>query len=357
MSGVYRKRRKKPELNLVPLIDVLVMLIFFAFVTMQFKSAATLNISWSAVPSPASTDWVALYCVGDPLANWIEWDYVSVSPGWASGSGAISFWTPRTSACDELEFRLYRDPSPYTLLGTSNAISWAGGGGGPFQHRVAYGAEPQTAMTVSWTDSALDTRAVLMLGTASGVYNLGNFSPALGSPLSYQANETCTAPANQPGPDSWTFPGYFYHVPLTGLTPNTRYFASAVSSGVSSASELTFMTGKPTGAGVATRFALYGDMSESGVPGAVETSQRLTERVNGANDLDFLVHIGDLSYAEGHVSIWNVWMGLSEERTASRARFMHAACCSPRSEPAPSLQSSPTRPSCPITSQSATTSE
>ena len=33
MSGVYRKRRKKPELNLVPLIDVLVMLIFFAFVT------------------------------------------------------------------------------------------------------------------------------------------------------------------------------------------------------------------------------------------------------------------------------------------------------------------------------------
>ena len=39
------RRRKRPELNLVPLIDVLVMLIFFAFVTMQFKSAATLNIT------------------------------------------------------------------------------------------------------------------------------------------------------------------------------------------------------------------------------------------------------------------------------------------------------------------------
>ena len=37
--------RKRPELNLVPLIDVLVMLIFFAFVTMQFKSASTLNIT------------------------------------------------------------------------------------------------------------------------------------------------------------------------------------------------------------------------------------------------------------------------------------------------------------------------
>ena len=43
MSSLYRKRRKRPELNLVALIDVLVMLIFFAFVTMQFKSAATLN--------------------------------------------------------------------------------------------------------------------------------------------------------------------------------------------------------------------------------------------------------------------------------------------------------------------------
>ncbi len=39
------RRRRRPELNLVPLIDVLVMLIFFAFVTMQFKSAATLNIT------------------------------------------------------------------------------------------------------------------------------------------------------------------------------------------------------------------------------------------------------------------------------------------------------------------------
>ena len=45
MSSLYQKRRRRPELNLVPLIDVLVMLIFFAFVTMQFKSAATLNIT------------------------------------------------------------------------------------------------------------------------------------------------------------------------------------------------------------------------------------------------------------------------------------------------------------------------
>jgi len=45
MSSLLTRGRRRPELNLVPLIDVLVMLIFFAFVTMQFKSAQTLNIT------------------------------------------------------------------------------------------------------------------------------------------------------------------------------------------------------------------------------------------------------------------------------------------------------------------------
>lgn len=45
MSSLFPKARRRPELNLVPLIDVLVMLIFFAFVTMQFRAATTLNIT------------------------------------------------------------------------------------------------------------------------------------------------------------------------------------------------------------------------------------------------------------------------------------------------------------------------
>lgn len=45
MSGLQIRRRRRPELNLVPLVDVLVMLVFFAFVTMQFRSPGTLNIT------------------------------------------------------------------------------------------------------------------------------------------------------------------------------------------------------------------------------------------------------------------------------------------------------------------------
>ena len=56
MSGLYQKRRKRPEMNLVPLIDVLVMLIFFAFVTMQFRSAQTLNITLPKVETAGKND-------------------------------------------------------------------------------------------------------------------------------------------------------------------------------------------------------------------------------------------------------------------------------------------------------------
>jgi biopolymer transport protein ExbD len=44
-ESLMSRPRRRPELNLVPLIDVLVMLIFFSFVTMQFKSATTMNIT------------------------------------------------------------------------------------------------------------------------------------------------------------------------------------------------------------------------------------------------------------------------------------------------------------------------
>jgi len=44
-GGIAAKRRRRPELPLVPLIDVLVMLVLFAFVTMRFQTNQTLNIT------------------------------------------------------------------------------------------------------------------------------------------------------------------------------------------------------------------------------------------------------------------------------------------------------------------------
>lgn len=64
MSGLYLRRRKKPEMNLLPLIDVLVMLIFFSFVTMQFRSAATLNITLPKVETAGKNEFKGTVSIG-----------------------------------------------------------------------------------------------------------------------------------------------------------------------------------------------------------------------------------------------------------------------------------------------------
>ena len=63
MSGLYQKRRKRPEMNLLPLIDVLVMMSFFAFVTMQFRAAATLNITLPKVETAGKNEFRGIVTV------------------------------------------------------------------------------------------------------------------------------------------------------------------------------------------------------------------------------------------------------------------------------------------------------
>ncbi len=56
MSLLQRRARKRPELPLVPLIDVLVMLVLFAYVTMQARSNSTLNITLPKVETAGKNE-------------------------------------------------------------------------------------------------------------------------------------------------------------------------------------------------------------------------------------------------------------------------------------------------------------
>jgi biopolymer transport protein ExbD len=63
-EATFQRRRKRPELNLVPLIDVLVMLIFFAFVTMQFRSATMLNITLPKIATAGKNEFKGTVTIG-----------------------------------------------------------------------------------------------------------------------------------------------------------------------------------------------------------------------------------------------------------------------------------------------------
>tara|TARA_B110000093_G_scaffold167767_1_gene194280 strand:+ start:7823 stop:8221 length:399 start_codon:yes stop_codon:yes gene_type:complete len=45
MSSLVSHRRRNPSINIVPLVDVLTVLLFFFMVTMQFKQISSLNIT------------------------------------------------------------------------------------------------------------------------------------------------------------------------------------------------------------------------------------------------------------------------------------------------------------------------
>ncbi len=56
MSALYQKRPRRREINLVPLIDVLVMLVFTSFITMQFKHPTTLNLTLPKVETAGKSE-------------------------------------------------------------------------------------------------------------------------------------------------------------------------------------------------------------------------------------------------------------------------------------------------------------
>jgi biopolymer transport protein ExbD len=62
--SLRRKIYRRPELPLVPLIDVLVMLVLFTFVTMRFATTQTLNITLPKVDTAGKNEFKGTVVIG-----------------------------------------------------------------------------------------------------------------------------------------------------------------------------------------------------------------------------------------------------------------------------------------------------
>ena len=54
--SLLQRRRKKPSVNIIPLMDVLTILIFFFLVSMQFKEMTTLNLTLPDIESAGQNE-------------------------------------------------------------------------------------------------------------------------------------------------------------------------------------------------------------------------------------------------------------------------------------------------------------
>jgi YD repeat-containing protein len=83
----------------------------------------TLTATWTSIPKPTSTDWIALYALGAANTNYVTWMYVNCtfSPTVAVPSGSCPFTVPATVAPGNYELRLLAN-NGYTTITTSNTI-------------------------------------------------------------------------------------------------------------------------------------------------------------------------------------------------------------------------------------------
>eukprot|EP01129_Flabellula_baltica_P001237 TRINITY_DN1112_c0_g2_i1.p1 TRINITY_DN1112_c0_g2~~TRINITY_DN1112_c0_g2_i1.p1 ORF type:complete len:519 (+),score=87.76 TRINITY_DN1112_c0_g2_i1:17-1573(+) len=98
--------------------------------------------------------------------------------------------------------------------------------------------------------------------------------------------------------------GWIHIAKMTGLKPGTQYFYS-VGSSAGFSKVFNFYTERPADDTTPTKIVVYGDM------GANKESDQMIERIAQIfqqHQADFVIHDGDISYADGFQQRWDIFM-------------------------------------------------
>lgn len=279
------------------------------------------TVRWDGSGSEVSLDVLALYCPPDaPLQRFIDFwwlkrgDLHCPTCTGKTGGVRLALYNVR-EAC---QFRLLSAaPGSHQsdLLAVSNRVEFVGGSHAPLHAHLALTSNP-TQMRVQWTSGVADAPLVMYGQSPTDLSRA-----ARGVWRTYTSDDLCGPPANLSG--HFLNPGFLHDVLLSGLEPDTRYFYKYGDGGRGQGSKLgrgqgsrfsgvkSFTTPLPHGSGKTFRFAVYGDMDVTAQPGAELTAELLLTEAR-EKGFSFVLHIGDLSYAEGLAYRWEEWMSLIE---------------------------------------------
>ena len=176
--------------------------------------------------------------------------------------------------------------------------------------------------------------------------------PNMAEPLyrTYSAEDMCGPPANQAGARAFIDPGYIYNAVMTGLEPSRRYFyrvgcydaprgwhaehpshATAgwgFPAGSMMSEEMSFVAAPWTQKETSVTLIAYADSGVTAQLGNAHSTMGAPERVNAAiaqevaaGRAGMVVHMGDLSYADGRGFMWEQW-GAMTQAISSAVPFM-----------------------------------
>lgn len=201
------------------------------------------------------------------------------------------------------------------VINASSALSFANPKSPLYGHLSSVDSTG-TQMRVTWVSGDSSPQQVKYNGLTA-TSNVSTFTAA--SMSSHAAN-----PASDFG---WHDPGFIHSAVMIGLTPSTSYIYSFGSDDVGWSKITNFTTPPAVGAN-SVRVVMYGDMGKAerenasihySAPGSIGVVDALTRR----NDVDVVLHIGDISYATGFLVEWDSFLELLTP-VASKVSYMTA---------------------------------
>jgi len=153
-----------------------------------------------------------------------------------------------------------------------------------------------------WTTRDSNTPQIKW-GTESGNYQWTKEATS----TTYRAEDMCDSPARDYG---WIEPGMIHQVTLTSLTPGMRYFY-IFGDVYGWSEESSFKAAPVPGPDVTTRVLSIGDLGHGEYDDSrqvlkleqpsINTTKHLIQEINSS---DLVIHVGDLSYADGYEAVW-----------------------------------------------------
>jgi len=147
---------------------------------------------------------------------------------------------------------------------------------------------------------------------------------ATGSSKTYTSDMMCGYPANFTGQRTFRDPGWMHDVLVSELDIDTTYFYCYGNSingsieGVVEWSEVSHFSTPPEVGTSGVTFVAFGDMGVDDTPKAMTTIDRVATNID---DIDFVLHFGDISYALGLGYVWEQFFRIVEP-VARRIPYM-----------------------------------
>jgi hypothetical protein len=264
-------------------------------------------LQFSGVQNPKKDDWIGVYSPADSdvrLNAPVKFKYARAAKEYLqTGSGKLSFRLINMRS--DYAFVFFRNGTDHPVaVGKSNVVSFKNYNL-PLYSRLAL-TEKEGEMRVTW-GSSQNNNPKVRYGMQSGVYTMESSAES----YTYTRDDMCGGVAKSHG---WREPGIIHTAVLTELQSHQRYYYIYGDDSGHWSEEYSFYAAPTPNRDQNVKLAAYGDLGKAELDDSDEhweeypslnTTKNVRKRLN---NLDLILHIGDISYAVGYSAQWDEWL-------------------------------------------------